>query len=105
MVTLWLAPSAFTVTRSGLPSPLKSADTIPRGADPTPNAFSGFNVISLAFRNSHDFSIKIAAALKLLSPACEARTVTVPVPVMVTVLPLIVAGPDTMLKLIARPDD
>src|SRR2546426_7213233 len=30
------------------------------------------------------------AAFQLASPACEARTVTVPAPVMVTVLPMIV---------------
>src|SRR6266478_6404805 len=89
---------------SGLPSPLKSADTIPRGADPMPNAFCGLNVIALAFAASNDWSLE-AAALKLLSPGCDARTVTVPAAVMVIVLPLIVAGPDTMVKLIARPDD
>ena len=34
-----------------------------------------------------------------------ARTVTVPAPVIVTVLPAIVAGPERMLKLTASPDE
>ena len=36
--------------------------------------------------------------------ACDARTVTVPAEVIVTVLPLIVAGPETMLKLTGTPE-
>ena len=39
------------------------------------------------------------------SPACEARTVTVPVPVSVTTSPSMVAGPEAMLKATGRPDD
>ena len=40
-----------------------------------------------------------------MSPACEARIVTVPAPVIVTVLPLIVAGPEKTLKLTGKPDE
>ena len=47
----------------------------------------------------------LGAAFQSVSPDCEARTVTVPAPVMVTVLPAIVAGPETMLKLTDRPDE
>ena len=43
--------------------------------------------------------------MKLPSPACVALTVTVPMPVMVTVLPLIVAGPEKIWKLTGKPDD
>src|ERR1017187_10353030 len=38
----------------------------------------------------------LVAGLKVESPACEARTVTVPAPVSVTTLLLKVAGPETM---------
>ena len=38
-------------------------------------------------------------------PACDARTFTMPAPVIVTVLPEMVAGPETMLKLTGSPDD
>ena len=41
--------------------------------------------------------------LKLLSPACDARTVTVPAPVIVTELPAIVAGPDAMVNITGNP--
>ena len=41
----------------------------------------------------------------LLPPAAEARTVTVPAPVIVTTLPAIVAGPDAIAKVTGRPDD
>ncbi len=34
----------------------------------------------------------------MVLPACAARTTTVPTPIRVTVLPLIVAGPETMEK-------
>src|SRR5215831_2043839 len=37
----------------------------------------------------------LAALSKLLSPACMALTVTLPAPLIVSVLPLIVAGPDS----------
>ena len=47
----------------------------------------------------------LTAALWLLSPACEALMVTAPAPVIVTVLPLIEAGPDKMLKLTTNPDE
>ncbi len=45
------------------------------------------------------------AALFLLSPACIALTVTVPTPLIVTVLPLMLAGPETMLKLTGKFDE
>jgi hypothetical protein len=41
----------------------------------------------------------VVAALKVPFPACVAATVTGPAPVIVTVLPLMVAGPEAMLKL------
>ena len=44
------------------------------------------------------------AALKVALPACDARTVTTPAPVMVTVLPETVAGPETILKLTVSPE-
>src|SRR3954468_24066865 len=43
------------------------------------------------------------AELLLESPPCVARTVTVPAPVMVRVLPLIDAGPETTAKATGRP--
>src|SRR5258708_25090297 len=45
------------------------------------------------------------AALQFVSPGCEARTVTVPAPVIVRVLPEIVAGPESTLKLTAKPEE
>ena len=45
------------------------------------------------------------AAFQFVSPDWEARTVTAPAPVMVRVLPETVAGPETMLKLTARPEE
>ena len=45
------------------------------------------------------------AALKTPSPLCDACTVTVPAPVIVSVVPDSVAGPDTMLKLTGNPDE
>jgi hypothetical protein len=47
----------------------------------------------------------LGAAFQLASPDWEARTVTVPAPVIVTTLPAIVAGPETMLKLTGRPEE
>src|SRR5881396_461557 len=46
-----------------------------------------------------------AAASWLPSPLCDARSTTVPAPVIVTVLLTIVAGPETMLKPTARFDE
>ena len=51
-----------------------------------------------------DWSTELAA-FQLVSPVGEARTVTAPAPVMVRVLPETEAGPETTLKLIARPDE
>src|SRR5258706_14329458 len=49
---------------------------------------------------------RVAAGVWRTFTTCEARTVTVPVaPVRVTGLPLIVAGPETMLKVTARPEE
>ena len=45
------------------------------------------------------------AAFQFVSPDCAARTVTVPAPVMVTVLPEMLAGPEAMLKLTGKPDE
>ena len=45
------------------------------------------------------------AAFQFVSPDWEARTVTAPAPVMVRVLAETVAGPETMLKLTARPEE
>ena len=41
----------------------------------------------------------------MASPDCEARTGTVPAPVMVTAPADTVAGPETMVKLTGRPDE
>ena len=46
-----------------------------------------------------------AAALLLLSPDCDARIVTEPAPLRLTVLPLIVAGPSITVKLTSSPDE
>ena len=45
------------------------------------------------------------AAAWLPLPGCVARTTTVPTPVMVTMLPSMVAGPEKMLKATDRPDE
>ena len=45
------------------------------------------------------------AALQLLLPVCDASMVTVPVPVNVTVLPLMVAGPETTRNDTGKPED
>ena len=47
----------------------------------------------------------LVAAFQSASPDCEARTVTVPAPVTVTVLPETVAGPETMLNVTVNPDE
>jgi hypothetical protein len=61
-------------------------------------------IVWLAFATVNDWSTGVAA-LKLLSPPWKALTTTVPAPVMVTVLPLTVAGPDTIWKVTGSPDD
>jgi hypothetical protein len=47
----------------------------------------------------------LGAAFQLASPDWEARTVTLPTPVMVTKPPEIVAGPETILKVTGRPEE
>ncbi len=62
------------------------------------------SIVWLALVTSKDRSTS-GAARKLALPACEARTVTVPVPVKVTWLPDTVAGPLTTLKETGRPEE
>ena len=45
------------------------------------------------------------AAFQFVSPDWEARMVTTPAPVRVSVLPEIVAGPERTLKLTVRPEE
>src|SRR5438105_865044 len=45
------------------------------------------------------------ANLKFKSPACDARTVTEPIPVIVRMLLFKVPGPERTVKLIGNPDD
>jgi len=50
-------------------------------------------------------SVTSGAALYELSPAWDARTVTLPAPAMWTALPERVAGPEAILKLTGRPEE
>ena len=61
-------------------------------------------IVWLDLATVKDWSTGVAG-LKLVSPACVALTVTVPTPVMVTVLPLMVTGPERIWKLTGKPDD
>src|SRR6185436_14943709 len=63
------------------------------------------NVIVWVARLTVNDRFTLGAGAYVLSPACEARTVTVPVPVIVTRLPSMVAGPEAMLKVTGRPED
>ena len=51
-----------------------------------------------------DWSTELAA-FQFVSPDCVARTVTAPAPVSVRMLLETVAGPETTLKLTAKPDE
>src|SRR5437016_2978956 len=58
----------------------------------------------VAFATSNDRSTT-GAALWFASPSCEALIVTVPTPVIWTLLPKTVAGPETTLNVTGNPDE
>jgi hypothetical protein len=61
-------------------------------------------MVDAAFATSKERSTG-AAAVNLPSPCCDARTVTLPAPVIVTMLPDTVAGQEITLKLTGSPDE
>src|ERR1035437_1487380 len=80
---------------------LDEADSA-NGASPTTCLLNAPKVMVCGNFATTKLRSTLVAALKVESPACEARTVTVPEPVSVTTLLLKVAGPETMLNEIGR---
>ena len=76
---------------------------ISNGLDP-----NFLSAISLKFKVCEACNtLKVCSALtssKLLFPACDAFTTTVPAPVSVIIFPEIVAGPEIIEKVIGRPE-
>lgn len=80
---------------------LAEADSV-NGASPTTCLLNAPKVMVCGNFAASKLRSTLVAALKVASPACEARTVTVPEPVSVTTLLLKVAGPETMLNVTGK---
>src|SRR5581483_4959894 len=102
-----LVMSADVPNAAVMPSPPTTPLSVPVNAGfgvPNSRVTSLADTDSSAGATSKDRSTS-PAGLKLSDPACDARTTTVPAPLMCTVDPLIVAGPDAMLNETGKPDE